>query len=106
MFQGLLSLTFSPEAISSANCPPIGSECPRKTDLEKVFSDINVEPKMLSQLSPAINAGKSTSIDVPRETARQRSGNGSPLASTRISIYRTQLWTAVQFVPRFSISRA
>jgi predicted ATPase with chaperone activity len=64
--------------ISSVHAQTITSERPRKTHLEKAFSDIHVEPKMLSQLGPAINAGKGMFIYGPP-------GNGKTTIAQRIT---------------------
>jgi predicted ATPase with chaperone activity len=64
--------------ISSVHAQTIASERPRKTQLEKAFSDIHVESKMLSQLGPAINAGKGMFIYGPP-------GNGKTTIAQRIT---------------------
>jgi predicted ATPase with chaperone activity len=64
--------------ISSVNAQTITSERPRKTQLEKAFSDIHVESRMLSQLGPAINAGKGMFIYGPP-------GNGKTTIAQRIT---------------------
>ncbi len=64
--------------INSVHAQTISSERPRKTQLQKAFSDIHVEPKMLSQLGPAINAGKGMFIYGPP-------GNGKTTIAQRIT---------------------
>ena len=64
--------------VSSVHAQTISSERPRKPQLEKAFSDIHVEPKMLSQLGPAINAGKGMFIYGPP-------GNGKTTIAQRIT---------------------
>ena len=64
--------------VSSVHAQTITSERPRKTHLEKAFSDIHVEAKMLSQLGPAINAGKGMFIYGPP-------GNGKTTIAQRIT---------------------
>jgi predicted ATPase with chaperone activity len=64
--------------ISSVHAQTIASERPRKTHLQKAFSDIHVEPRMLSQLGPAINAGKGMFIYGPP-------GNGKTTIAQRIT---------------------
>jgi predicted ATPase with chaperone activity len=44
--------------ISSVHAQTLATERPRKLQLEKAFADIHVEPNLLCQLGPAINAGK------------------------------------------------
>jgi predicted ATPase with chaperone activity len=64
--------------ISSVHAQTISTEKPRKPRLEKAFSDIHVEAKMLSQLGPAINAGKGMFIYGPP-------GNGKTTIAQRIT---------------------
>lgn len=64
--------------ISSVNAQTISSERPRKPQLEKAFSDVHVEAKMLEQLGPAINAGKGMFIYGPP-------GNGKTTIAQRIT---------------------
>ncbi len=64
--------------ISSVHAQTISSERPRKRQLEKAFSDIHVEPEMLRQLGPAINAGKGMFIYGPP-------GNGKTTIAQRIT---------------------
>src|SRR5262245_28881370 len=64
--------------IASVHAQAISTERPRKTQLEKAFSDIHVEPKMLQQLGPAINAGKGMFIYGPP-------GNGKTTIAQRIT---------------------
>ena len=64
--------------ISSVHAQTISTEKPRKPQLEKAFSDIHVEAKMLSQLGPAINAGKGMFIYGPP-------GNGKTTIAQRIT---------------------
>lgn len=64
--------------VSSVHAQTISSERPRKTQLEKAFGDIHVEPEMLSQLGPAINAGKGMFIYGPP-------GNGKTTIAQRIT---------------------
>jgi predicted ATPase with chaperone activity len=64
--------------VSSVHAQTITSERPRKTHLEKAFSDIHVEATMLSQLGPAINAGKGMFIYGPP-------GNGKTTIAQRIT---------------------
>jgi predicted ATPase with chaperone activity len=64
--------------INSVQAQTIASERPRKPRLEKAFSDIHVEAKMLSQLGPAINAGKGMFIYGPP-------GNGKTTIAQRIT---------------------
>jgi predicted ATPase with chaperone activity len=44
--------------ISSVHAQTLATERPRKSQLERAFADIHVEPDLLCQLGPAINAGK------------------------------------------------
>jgi predicted ATPase with chaperone activity len=64
--------------ISSVHAQTIATEKPRKPQLEKAFSDIHVEGKMLSHLGPAINAGKGMFIYGPP-------GNGKTTIAQRIT---------------------
>jgi predicted ATPase with chaperone activity len=64
--------------ISSVHAQTISTEKPRKPRLEKAFSDIHVEARMLSQLGPAINAGKGMFIYGPP-------GNGKTTIAQRIT---------------------
>jgi predicted ATPase with chaperone activity len=64
--------------ISSVHAQTISSERPRKSTLQKAFSDIHVEPEMLAQLGPAINAGKGMFIYGPP-------GNGKTTIAQRIT---------------------
>jgi predicted ATPase with chaperone activity len=64
--------------ISSVQAQTIASERPRRAQLEKAFSDIHVEPQMLSQLGPAINAGRGMFIYGPP-------GNGKTTIAQRIT---------------------
>jgi predicted ATPase with chaperone activity len=64
--------------VNSVQAQTIASERPRKPQLEKAFSDIHVEAKMLSQLGPAINAGKGMFIYGPP-------GNGKTTIAQRIT---------------------
>lgn len=64
--------------VSSVNAQTISSERPRKRQLEKAFSDVHVEEKMLNQLGPAINAGKGMFIYGPP-------GNGKTTIAQRIT---------------------
>jgi predicted ATPase with chaperone activity len=64
--------------ISSVHAQAISTERPRKPQLEKAFSDIHVEPQMLNQLGPAINAGKGMFIYGPP-------GNGKTTVAQRIT---------------------
>ena len=64
--------------VSSVHAQTISSERPRKPQLEKAFSDIHVEAKMLCQLGPAINAGKGMFIYGPP-------GNGKTTIAQRIT---------------------
>jgi predicted ATPase with chaperone activity len=64
--------------VSSVHAQTIASERPRRPQLEKAFSDIHVEPKMLGQLGPAINAGKGMFIYGPP-------GNGKTTIAQRIT---------------------
>src|SRR4249919_4246349 len=74
--------------ISSVHAQTIASERPRKTHLEKAFSDIHVEPKMLRQLGPAINAGRGMFIYGPP-------GNGKTTIAQRL----TRCFGQTIFVP-------
>jgi predicted ATPase with chaperone activity len=51
--------------VSSVQAQTISSERPRRSQLERAFADIHVEPQLLSQLGPAINAGKGMFIYGP-----------------------------------------
>jgi predicted ATPase with chaperone activity len=64
--------------ISSVQAQSISYERPRKTQLQRAFSDIHVEPELLSQLGPAINAGKGMFIYGPP-------GNGKTTIAQRIT---------------------
>jgi predicted ATPase with chaperone activity len=64
--------------IASVHAQAISTERPRKPQLEKAFSDIHVEPKMLQQFGPAINAGKGMFIYGPP-------GNGKTTIAQRIT---------------------
>lgn len=64
--------------IASVNAQTIAGEKPRKRHLEKAFGDIHVEPEMLEQLGPAINAGKGMFIYGPP-------GNGKTTIAQRIT---------------------
>jgi predicted ATPase with chaperone activity len=64
--------------VSSVGAQTIASERPRRPQLEKAFADIHVEPEMLSQLGPAINAGKGMFIYGPP-------GNGKTTIAQRIT---------------------
>src|SRR5690606_17344018 len=64
--------------ISSVHAQSISNEKPRRRQLEKAFSDIHVEPEMLRQLGPAINAGKGMFIYGPP-------GNGKTTIAERIT---------------------
>lgn len=62
----------------SVQAQTIRTEKPKKAQLEKAFSDINVEPEMLAQLGPAISAGKGMFIYGPP-------GNGKTTVAQRIT---------------------
>jgi len=62
----------------SVQAQTIRSEKPKRAQLEKAFSDINVEPEMLAQLGPAISAGKGMFIYGPP-------GNGKTTIAQRIT---------------------
>jgi predicted ATPase with chaperone activity len=64
--------------VSSVHAQTLASERPRRKQLERAFSDIHVEPEMLSQLGPAINAGKGMFIYGPP-------GNGKTTIAQRIT---------------------
>lgn len=64
--------------VSSVHAQTIASEKPRKRELERAFSDIHIEPEMLNQLGPAINAGKGMFIYGPP-------GNGKTTIAQRIT---------------------
>jgi predicted ATPase with chaperone activity len=64
--------------ITSVHAQAISTERPRKSQLEKAFSDVHVEQKMLNQLGPAINAGKGMFIYGPP-------GNGKTTIAQRIT---------------------
>lgn len=64
--------------VASVNAQTIAGEKPRKRQLEKAFSDIHVEPELLEQLGPAINAGKGMFIYGPP-------GNGKTTIAQRIT---------------------
>jgi predicted ATPase with chaperone activity len=64
--------------VSSVHAQTISSERPRKPQLQKAFSDIHVDPQMLAQLGPAINAGKGMFIYGPP-------GNGKTTIAQRIT---------------------
>jgi predicted ATPase with chaperone activity len=64
--------------ISSVSAQSISQERPRKTQLEKAFSDIHVEPEMLCQLGPAITAAKGMFVYGPP-------GNGKTTIAQRIT---------------------
>jgi predicted ATPase with chaperone activity len=64
--------------VSSVHAQTISSERPRKPQLLKAFSDIHVEPEMLAQLGPAINAGKGMFVYGPP-------GNGKTTIAQRIT---------------------
>lgn len=64
--------------VSSVHAQSIANEKPRRRQLEKAFSDIHVEPEMLRQLGPAINAGKGMFIYGPP-------GNGKTTIAERIT---------------------
>jgi predicted ATPase with chaperone activity len=64
--------------VSSVHAQTLASERPRKKQLEKAFSDIHVEPEMLAQLGPAINAGKGMFVYGPP-------GNGKTTIAQRIT---------------------
>ncbi len=62
----------------SVQAQTIRTEKPKCAQLEKAFSDINVEPEMLAQLGPAISAGKGMFIYGPP-------GNGKTTVAQRIT---------------------
>ena len=62
----------------SVQAQTIRSEKPKRAQLEKAFSDINVEPEMLAQLGPAISAGKGMFVYGPP-------GNGKTTVAQRIT---------------------
>lgn len=62
----------------SVHAQTIRTEKPKRAQLEKAFSDINVEPEMLAQLGPAISAGKGMFIYGPP-------GNGKTTVAQRIT---------------------
>jgi predicted ATPase with chaperone activity len=64
--------------VSSVHAQTLASERPRRKQLEKAFSDIHVEPEMLAQLGPAINAGKGMFVYGPP-------GNGKTTIAQRIT---------------------
>ncbi len=64
--------------INSVHAQTLSTERPRKRQLEKAFSDIHVEPQMLRQLGPAVNAGKGMFIYGPP-------GNGKTTIAQRIT---------------------
>jgi predicted ATPase with chaperone activity len=64
--------------ISSVHAQTLASERPRRKQLEKAFVDIHVEPELLSQLGPAINAGKGMFIYGPP-------GNGKTTIAQRVT---------------------
>lgn len=64
--------------VDSVEAQTIRSEKPKRAQLEKAFSDINVEPEMLAQLGPAISAGKGMFIYGPP-------GNGKTTIAQRIT---------------------
>ena len=64
--------------VDSVQAQTIRTEKPKKQQLEKAFSDINVEPEMLAQLGPAISAGKGMFIYGPP-------GNGKTTVAQRIT---------------------
>ncbi len=64
--------------LDSVQAQTIRSEKPKRAQLEKAFSDINVEPRMLAQLGPAISAGKGMFIYGPP-------GNGKTTVAQRIT---------------------
>ncbi len=64
--------------IDSVQAQTIRTEKPKRPQLEKAFSDINVEPEMIAQLGPAISAGKGMFIYGPP-------GNGKTTIAQRIT---------------------
>ncbi len=62
----------------SVQAQTIRSEKPKRAQLVKAFSDINVEPEMLERLGPAISAGKGMFIYGPP-------GNGKTTIAQRIT---------------------
>lgn len=62
----------------SVQAQTIRSEKPKRAQLERAFSDINVEPVMLAQLGPAISAGKGMFVYGPP-------GNGKTTIAQRIT---------------------
>lgn len=64
--------------VDSVQAQTIRAEKPKRPQLENAFSDISVEPEMLSQLGPAISAGKGMFIYGPP-------GNGKTTVAQRIS---------------------
>ncbi len=64
--------------VDSVHAQTIRTEKPKRAQLEKAFSDINVEPEMLAQLGPAISAGKGMFIYGPP-------GNGKTTIAQRIT---------------------
>lgn len=64
--------------VDSVHAQTIRTEKPKRAQLEKAFSDINVEPEMLARLGPAISAGKGMFIYGPP-------GNGKTTVAQRIT---------------------
>lgn len=64
--------------IDSVQAQTVRSEKPKRSRLEKAFSDINVEPEMLAKLGPAISAGKGMFVYGPP-------GNGKTTIAQRIT---------------------
>lgn len=64
--------------VSSVHAQTIAGEKPRRAQLERAFADIHVEPELLCQLGPAINAGKGMFIYGPP-------GNGKTTIAERIT---------------------
>ena len=64
--------------VDSVFAQTIRAEKPKWAHLEKAFSDIHVEPQMISNLGPAINAGKGLFIYGPP-------GNGKTTIAQRIT---------------------
>ncbi|WP_231956584.1 AAA family ATPase [Posidoniimonas polymericola] len=64
--------------VDSVHAQTIRTEKPKRPQLEKAFSDINVEPEMLAQLGPAISAGRGMFIYGPP-------GNGKTTIAQRIT---------------------
>jgi hypothetical protein len=62
----------------SVQAQTVRSEKPKRDQLEKAFSDINVEPEMLAKLGPAISAGKGMFVYGPP-------GNGKTTIAQRIT---------------------